>query len=181
MANDVPGIVMNTIGEPASCKNVIGVGASQSHGRRIYWGDEGMDYLADFSSRGPTTDGRLKPDIVAVGYTILTPRAYSSLANKEDTYEAYGTSFSAPVVSGSAALIRQYFEEGWFPCGTKGCGKVINPCGALVKAVLVNGAQSLKGVQKVPRGEILEEFDGFDNSQGESDPIRQRCLTRYLT
>ncbi len=164
--NDVPGRAMSTIGEPASCKNVMGVGASQSHGGRIYSGDKGKDYLADFSSRGPTMDGRMKPDIVAVGYTILAPRAHASTNSKDDTYETFGTSFSAPVVSGSAALIRQYFEEGWFPCGQKGCNKAIDPSGALVKAVLMNGAQSLNGVQKVPSGQITDNVIEYDNNQG---------------
>ncbi len=56
-ADDVPGRILNTIGEPASCKNVMAVGASQSHGDRLSKGDLGKDYLADFSSRGPTADG----------------------------------------------------------------------------------------------------------------------------
>ena len=42
----------------ASCKNIMAVGASQSSGQRIYIGDLGMNYLADFSSRGPTSDGK---------------------------------------------------------------------------------------------------------------------------
>jgi hypothetical protein len=33
------------------------VGASQSYGKRLFYGDKGKDYLADFSSRGPTADG----------------------------------------------------------------------------------------------------------------------------
>jgi hypothetical protein len=164
--NDVPGRAMNTIGEPASCKNTMAVGASQSNGERIYTGDLGKDHLADFSSRGPTMDGRMKPECVAVGYTILAPRAHASENNKEDSYETFGTSFSAPVVSGSAALIRQYFEEGWFPCGSKGCNKAIYPSGALVKAVLMNGAQSLKAVQKVPSGPVTSQLREYDNNQG---------------
>ena len=164
--NDIPGKVLNTIHEPASCKNVIAVGASQSDGDRLYRGDLGRDYLADFSSRGPTMDGRMKPDIVGPGYTLLAPRAYAASKNKEDTYETFGTSFSAPVISGSAALIRQYFEEGWFPCGKKGCGKAIFPSGPLVKAVMMNGAQSLKRVQKVPRGPLTEQIRDYDNHQG---------------
>ncbi len=157
---------MNTIGEPASCKNTLAVGASQSHDDRIYQGDMGKDYLVDFSSRGPTMDGRMKPDIVAVGYTILAPRAHAHQKNSEDSYETFGTSFSAPVVAGSAALVRQYFEEGWFPCGSKGCNKSIYPSGALVKAVLMNGAQSLRAVQEVPRGPVQSQISEYDNNQG---------------
>lgn len=57
--DDVPGRTLNTIGEPSSCKNVMAVGASQSHGDRLYRGDMGREYLTDFSSRGPTADGKL--------------------------------------------------------------------------------------------------------------------------
>jgi hypothetical protein len=112
-------------------------------------------------------DGRMKPDMVAPGYTVLAPRAYASDRNSEETFETFGTSFSAPVVSGNAALVRQYFEEGWFPCGSKGCGRPIDPSGSLVKAVLMNGAQSLKSVQKVPNGPIMEQVREYDNNQGE--------------
>jgi hypothetical protein len=166
--NDVPGKVANTIGDPSSCKNIMSVGASQSTGERLYMGDKGKDYLADFSSRGPTMDGRMKPDIVAPGYTVLAPRAYAKDRNSADTFETFGTSFSAPVVAGNAALVRQYFEEGWFPCGSKGCGRSIDPSGSLVKAVLMNGAQSLKSVQKVPRGPITEQVREYDNNQGKT-------------
>ncbi len=61
----------------------------------------------------------MKPDVVAPGYKILAPRAHATKNNYDESYETFGTSFSAPVVSGNAALIRQYFEEGWFPCGSK--------------------------------------------------------------
>lgn len=157
---------MNTIGEPSSCKNVMAVGASQSEGDRIYTGDKGRWHLADFSSRGPTMDGRIKPDVVAVGYTLLAPRAKAKENGQEEVFETFGTSFSAPVVSGSAALIRQYFEEGWSPCGTKGCNKAIVPSGSLVKAVLINGAESLLSVQKVPSGPVTESLSEYDNNQG---------------
>lgn len=56
-----PNALYNTIGNPAGCKNTFAVGASQSYGKDIYSGvDLGVDYLADFSSRGPTADGKLK-------------------------------------------------------------------------------------------------------------------------
>ena len=98
----------------------------------------------------------------------MAPRAHASKYNYAETYQTYGTSFSAPVVSGSAALIRQYFEEGWYPCGSKGCSKQsINPSGSLVKAILMNGAvQTVKYVQKVPDGNILEKVHEYDNNAG---------------
>ncbi len=101
------------------------------------------------------------------GYTVLAPRAHAASQNKEETYETLGTSFSAPVVAGTAALIRQYFEEGWFPCGSKGCNRSsLQPSGALVKAVLMNGATDLRNVQDVPSGKIMEPINPYDNHQG---------------
>lgn len=160
---------MNTIGNPAACKNTIAVGASQSSGDKVHNGDLGMNYLAMFSSRGPTADDRMKPDIVAPGYTLEAARAYGG--NGQDTFLMMGTSFAAPVVAGNAALVRQYFEEGWFPCGIKGCGEPIKPSGSLVKAVLLNGGQNLERVQKVlatrPEDKVIgEDLAPYDNSQG---------------
>jgi hypothetical protein len=161
--------MMNTIGNPAACKNTLAVGASQSSGSKLNEGDMGSDYMTMFSSRGPTADNRMKPDIVAPGSTVQTGNAHSA-GNGQDTKAVVGTSFAAPIVAGSAAIVRQYFEEGWFPCGTIGCGVSIQPSGSLLKAVLMNGGQNLERVQKVLGNVndkvIGEDLKPYDNSQG---------------
>jgi len=48
-------------------------------------------------------------------------------------------------------LIRQYFTEGWYPCGSEGCSEPIKPSGALIKAVMLNGAQPVLGKETVFR------------------------------
>lgn len=85
---------------------------------------------------------------MAPGYALDSASSGTSdCSTKEPAYLKAGTSMATPVVAGAAALVRQYFQEGWYPCGSKGCGDVIDPSGSLVKAVLANGAQLLKGVQ----------------------------------
>lgn len=141
----------------------MAVGASQSHGQRLTPGDNGIDYLAAFSSRGPTFDGRMKPDLVAPGASVLTAYAHE----KGKTVHAYGTSLAGPVVAANAALIRQYFEEGHFPCDFNDC--TFYPSGSLIKAVLLNSAQGLKQVQVSLPGsskKLLQEVSEYDNNQG---------------
>ena len=71
--------------------DVIGVGA-------VGWTDSGW-LVTPYSSRGPTSDGRLKPELVA-------PTSYESQAISNMPYFS-GTSASAPVVAGLAALLLQ--------------------------------------------------------------------------
>ncbi|MFY0544277.1 S8 family serine peptidase [Brevibacillus sp. H7] len=131
-----------TVGSPATAKNVIAVGASEND--RADLKDDFADdpaQVADFSSRGPTEDGRFKPDLVAPGTFILSTR--SSLAPDDhfwspfDQYYAFmgGTSMATPVLAGGVAQIRQYLNE-------KGHS---NPSGALIKSMLLSGADILPG------------------------------------
>ena len=78
-----------------------------------------------------------------------------------------GTSVSAAVVSGAAAIVRQYFREGWFKDGEKGSGPPTTPSAALVKAVLLNGGKSLIGVEtwnSLNGG--VEVVSDYDHNQG---------------
>jgi hypothetical protein len=167
------------IGSPAGAKNVITVGSTFSIGRSIPKNSStDMHYLSSFSSRGPTADGRIKPDIVAPGEWVLSAMARPDL--KSSGYEtcdpdvlpkvgkssggliyARGTSMATPVVSGTVALIRQYFEEGWHINGTKNEELGFSPSAALVKAILINGAQQLLGI-----GTTIGNVKDYDFNQG---------------
>src|SRR5215471_2681384 len=63
-----------------------------------------------------------------------------------------GTSMSAPVVAAAAALVRQYFLDGWYPNGTPG-GPSLTPSSALIKAVLINSADEMNGLDAYANGE----------------------------
>lgn len=86
------GPVSATINPPADVVDVIAVGGVLANGE-----------IASFSSRGPTADGRIKPDCVAMGYAVTLPQLSSGYT------QASGTSFAAPVVSGVCALIKQRY------------------------------------------------------------------------
>ncbi|MCX8057324.1 MAG: S8 family peptidase [Ignavibacteria bacterium] len=80
----------NTLVAPADGDSVIAVGAVTSSGAR-----------ASFSSVGNTVDGRIKPDVMAMGSGVRVASAYS-----DNGYtSASGTSFSCPLAAGVAALI----------------------------------------------------------------------------
>ncbi len=83
-----------TIGSPGAASKAITVGAGIDPGEKGW-------ALASFSSRGPTADGRLKPDIVTPGYNITAAQA-----NSGSGYVTYsGTSMATPFAAGVAALM----------------------------------------------------------------------------
>ena len=77
-----------------------------------------------------------------------------------------GTSMATPAVSGAAALVREYFEKGFYPGGQKGSGPSIMPSAAAVKAVLMNGAQFMAGVDNPAVLELDSSTNPYDVAQG---------------
>ena len=122
---------------PENAKNVLAVGAS----------DNGTsDDLFCSGGEGPTSDGRRKPEIFAPGCGIVSARATVACSTTTQS----GTSMAAPAIAGAAALVRQYFVEGWYPSGAKTPANALTPSGALLKATLVNGAADMTGISGYP-------------------------------
>jgi serine protease AprX len=102
--NDGP--AAGTVGSPAAAKYAVAVGAMADPTNYDYTVPRGFD-LAEFSGRGPTADGRTKPDISAAGVGITAATAGSYYNNYSTTSYAThsGTSMSSPFAAGIGALM----------------------------------------------------------------------------
>jgi hypothetical protein len=111
--------------------------------------------MAPFSSRGPTDDSRIKPDVVAPGTWILSgassmyEQGYGTTVNpKNGAYQwdgwgmpynsqykyMGGTSMSNPIAAGGATVVKDYYNKAY---------SGMNASAALVKATLINSAVDL--------------------------------------
>ncbi|MNJ94745.1 Serine protease AprX [compost metagenome] len=184
----------NSMASPGTAKNIITVGASENkvstggiqvpisklRAAKDEWPAEPIysSYVSDnenglamFSSRGPTMDGRIKPDIVAPGTNILSNK--SQMKDSSDLWGAYnasyawsgGTSMSTPLTAGAVAVARQVVQE---KLGVQ------NPSGALMKAIMLHTAVDLYpgqyGEVGAARGqEILTRRPNSDEGYGRVD------------
>jgi serine protease AprX len=165
--NDGDGkINLMSVTSPGTAKNCITIGASEN--KRVnfntekygsWWPNDypvapiSNDPMADkptqvaaFSSRGPTRDKRIKPDVVAPGTFILSTRssmiapnntAWAPFPQSKQYFHMGGTSMATPLAAGAVALIREYLRT---------VQKIASPTAALLKAAVIAGAIKLPGI-----------------------------------
>ena len=122
---------------PENAKNLLAVGASQDTPNQSNHCSGGT---------GPTADGRRKPEIYAPGCSTMSASAGTACSVTALT----GTSMASPAVAGTAALVRQYFVDGYYPSGVATPADALVPSGALIKATLLNSAADMTGVAGYP-------------------------------
>ncbi|HEY8269595.1 MAG TPA: S8 family serine peptidase [Pseudobdellovibrionaceae bacterium] len=184
----------NSVSSPGTSKNALTVGASENlistggiqspinklRSAADHWSAEPIasSYISDninglamFSSRGPTVDGRTKPEIVAPGTNILSNRSHvvgaSPLWGAYNVDYAYsgGTSMATPLVAGGAAVVRQVLQEKF---------QLASPSAALLKATLLHTAIDMfpgqYGEVGVARGqELATRRPNSDEGYGRMD------------
>jgi serine protease AprX len=166
----------NSVSPPGTAKNCLTVGASENNrpNQALTYGRAfPADYKANpiksdkmannpegmvaFSSRGPTNDERIKPDVVAPGSYILSTRSRTTKSEgwllSDDPLYMFdgGTSMATPLVAGCVAVVRAFLRK----------QGLATPSAALMKAMIINGARQLAG-QYVPSEAGL----AANNSQG---------------
>jgi len=160
----------HSVGSPGLSKNAITVGASEGGPARH---TNNFKNLASFSSMGPTYDERIKPDVVAPGFYVISahsqgPPGYPAKESCAEQIMA-GTSMATPGVAGTALLLRHYFrlgkflpyaeamsgeaaaatsipvdpETGCLPAYSTSCNLTL-PSAALIKAMLVHSGDDLE-------------------------------------
>ena len=159
-----------TIGSPSTSKNAITVGGADAARPDYLFEDCGWDGTAacsaandNGSSRGPvTTSLRVKPDIITYMWSSSAsttggeveagdrPHAMCQTDATKTVYWDYtnnsgsgGTSFAAPEVAGLALLVRDYFQQGFYPFGVANPGAAFAPAGSLVKAMILASGENM--------------------------------------
>ncbi|HEU4403032.1 MAG TPA: thrombospondin type 3 repeat-containing protein, partial [Candidatus Polarisedimenticolia bacterium] len=199
------------VSPPATAKNLISVGSHFSDYLTLVAGNQ-EENPANFSSKGPATSGslRMAPMILGVGADItgfyggpntIAVAVWRSRDNDQsgpvdalldDTN--FGTSYSAGEIAGVAAIIRDYFAQGFYPTGARDDNdRVPTLSGPLVKAAIAASANFLEeagsdygpeGDRKVglARAVNLAGINGTDpgiignNEQGYGRPVLTSVL-----
>jgi len=156
-------------GAPTEAKNLIAVASSRSHRAG------GINNVSSFSSKGPTLDGRIGPTVTAPGETVVSTRsiAGSVLCNQPPVTDGVpqaalygicsGTSMAAPHVTGSLALVTQWWRE---------AHDGATQSAAMTKALLVSSATDM-GTPNIPNG---SEGWGRVTLKDLFDPTAERIL-----
>lgn len=184
-------IELGSLRSPGTAKNVITVGATEGNrppgqgwGQSAeipwlalgYFGEpiasdpvsDNPNGMAAFSGRGPTQDGRIKPDLVAPGTNIISNRSslstdliYWGPFDARGNYAfAGGTSQSTAFVTGSATLVREWLQR---------YKNIPEPSAALIKGLLINtavdlspGQYGLENMEVPPRPNPVEGWGRVD-------------------
>ncbi|MFQ5876510.1 MAG: S8 family serine peptidase [Acidobacteriota bacterium] len=152
------------IAPPATAKNIVSVG-SHFQDTQTQFSSNLEENPSNFTAKGPATSAslRMAPMILSVGGDVTgfffgpnttSASVWRSMDNDNNSpVEAvldginFGTSYAAAAVAGAAALVRDYFAQGFYPTGTRVDGdRIPNVSGPMVKAAIAASANFLEQI-----------------------------------
>lgn len=159
----------SSLSAPGSAKNTLQIG-----GTRIGVRDD--DTLAYFTLHGPARDGRIKPDLVAPARVMSGARDFDDDPSTCDDSRQDGTSFAAPTVAAAAALVRQYYADGFYPTGAANDAHRFTPSAALLKATLIASARGVPWRGDIMTGTRVATLPVPSHEQGWGFPVLDDAL-----
>ncbi len=160
---------LSSLSAPGSAKNTLQIG-----GTRIRNNDD--DTLAYFTLFGPAVDGRIKPDLVAPARVLAGDIDFDENPATCDDSRQPGTSWASPSVAGAAALVRQYYTDGFYPGGAAVAAKGFTPSAALLKATLIASARAVPWRGDIVTGDRVPALPVPSHEQGWGFPVLDDAL-----
>jgi hypothetical protein len=161
----------STLSAPGCAKNTLQVGGTRMP---QHYDD---DVIASYSLVGPTRDGRLKPDIVGPANVLCGDSDMNATThNCNNMSNQSGTSWASPTIAGAAALVRQYFTDGYYPSGAPTSADRFTPSAALLKATIIADARSVPYVWSDADGGLKATPPAPTYTQGFGFPVLDDAL-----
>lgn len=159
----------SSLSSPGAAKNTIQVGGTR--------GSSGLgdDSVVSGGLVGPARDGRIKPDLVGPAWVIAGDMDFDNNPATCDVTAQPGTSWSSPTIAGAAALVRQYYTDGFYPTGVATPSNAITPSAALLKATLIAAARQ-SPTRNYGLGPDHDSLPVPSNEQGFGFPVLDDAL-----
>jgi hypothetical protein len=123
--------------------------------------------LSYYSGVGPTPDLRMKPDLVGFGTGVMSADSRTQCSATDMT----GTSMATPNVAGSAALIRDYLAQGYYPTGVATSANANTaPSATLIKSLLITSARPIAELETSQQDKIVFASAPCDGHQLSDTP-----------
>ncbi len=139
----------SSLGAYSNAKNSLTIGGTVNSAN--------FNDMYNASSRGPAGDGRMLPDLLAPAQGVSSAQNRSTASCDWATHS--GTSMATPAAAGSAVLVREYYERGFYPSGAAREVDGFGASAALVKATLLISTRNMTG--RGTRGPRPNNDQGF--------------------
>jgi hypothetical protein len=160
---------LSSLSAPGSAKNTLQIGGTRS-------GSRDDDVIASFTLFGPARDGRIKPDLVGPARVVAGDVDLDGNPETCDVSSQPGTSWASPSVAGAAALVRQYYIDGFYPSGVANPAHSRVPSAALMKATLIAAARPARLRHDIMTNYLVPALPAPSHEQGWGFPILDNAL-----